>query len=271
MSTLIAISTYLKNAALTELLDSLIANGYHEGNRLMICDDSDDHQAKPVFDEYRKKCKLVYSAGERGGIAVNKNRAIKYFLAKTHFKDLLLLDDDLLFLRYGLIEECRTACEEIGLPFITGMWIDFYSNKEEKVKGSDGRGWFSSFPIKSSTFSTTSHQGSHGCVMHIQREAVEKVGYFNKFSYFYSHEHSAYFSRLLRTYGRCPELFPVIKNSSYYYKGNQIPNNYEIDMDQVWNVNGREHAELLQKVYAGESLYNKEHNLSKKKENTIES
>lgn len=274
MSTLLAITTFKKPQAADELIETLIKHNYHLNNRIILCDDSENREGKEVFEKYRKECKITYSAGtERQGIAVNKNRGLKYFFTKTHFDDILLLDDDLLFERPGLIEHCKFVCnEDIKLPFITGMWVDFDFKKEETIKGSNGLGWFSSFPVKAATPFTTWHEGSLGCMLYIQRSAAERVGYFNKLSYFYSHEHSLYYSRLLAAYGRCPELFPLLKNSGgWYYKGNKIPNNYDVDMQQVWEVNGKEHAELLQQVYQGYGVYNKEHSLRKSKEVLLES
>lgn len=272
MSTLICISTYLKNSALKDLLDSLIKFGYHEQAKIAICDDSNDFHAKPIYEEYRKKCKLIYlSGGINSGIAINKNRGLKYFLSKPHFEDILMLDDDLIFYAPNFLEHCRKVCGEIKLPLISGLWTDFRGEQEEEVKGASGNGWYSDFPVVAETEHTTWHfQGCHGCCLYMKREVVEKVGYMNNFTYHYGYEHSAYFSRALYASGSAPELFPVLKHSDLWYRGNCIPNNYEIDRDQVFNVNGVEHAELIRQVYMGYGIYNKEHGLKKKKEIVLE-
>jgi len=263
------VTTFKKPTALRDILNSLIEYNYHEGNTIMIADD-DNGSSKEVYQEFRKRCKLVYATGPNGGISVNKNRIIKYFLAKPHLDELVLLDDDLVFSRKGLLEHCREACKEIKLPFISGLWTDFESKDDLSKMQQSGLHWSEQFPVIAETKLTTWHGGKHGCMLYFQREAIEKVGYYNIFPMGYGFEHSIYFSRLLRTYAMAPECYPILKYSHLYFHGNNIPNNYEVNVDKVFEINGPVHQKLLNDVYNGYGLYSKDSGLKKKKEQVLD-
>lgn len=267
MSTLISITSYLKPLALEQLIVTLLEHGYDKGNTLMICCDNGGIDTKPVYDKFRKDCKLVLAHGaERQGISANKNRGIKYFLQKTHFEKLLLLDDDILFKRPGMLEHLEEACQQVDLPLMTGLWTDFNGNKEENILGASNRGWFTDFPEKGGTELVSLHEGCHGCLKYLKREAVEKVGYFHVFPEKYGFEHSNFCSRILKEYEVCPRLYPILRTSPWFFCGNKIPNNYEVDIETVFKVNGAEHDRLLNEIYNGRMIYEKDHGLNKKKE-----
>ncbi len=284
MSTLISITSFLKNSALVELLESLIALNYHEGNKILIADDSENAEARAVFEQFKKKCKLVYCNGmERTGIAVNKNRGLKYFFAKPHFNDILMLDDDIVFHREKLLDHLKMACADARLSYMTGYWTDHNASKEENIKGASGNGWYSDFPIKASTDYVTWNEGCQGVLMYIQREIAEKVMYMRKYSYVYGYEHDSYMARILRADGKAPNLKPVLKGCEYFYIGQNKPNAYEIDREIVlgkMDENGkvieigqqaREHGEDLLQIIAGYGIKEKNHYLKKSKEIVLES
>lgn len=284
MSTLLAITTFKKPQAADELIETLIKHNYHLNNRIILCDDSENREGKEVFEKYRKECKIAYSAGtERQGIAVNKNRGLKYFFTKTHFDDILMLDDDIFFHKEGLIDYIKMSCLDSKINYMTGYWTDENSNKEEEIKGATGRGWYSDFPIKASTSYLSWHEGCQGVLMYVERKIAEKVGFMRKYSYFYGYEHDSYMARILMADGRCPSLKPVLKHCEYWYKGQNKPNNYEIDRDIVlgkMNESGQvievgqqalEHGVDLQRIYQGYDLLERQHWLRKSKEVLFES
>jgi hypothetical protein len=271
MPNLIAISTYKKNQGLDELITTLLNNDYDKASTILITDDNDG-EAKSVYEKYRKECKLVYITGPNGGIARNKNRAIKYFLSKPHFNRLSLLDDDLLFVKPGLFDDLEGCLDDIKLPVITGLWSDYTANPEQNILGASGNGWFDDFPPigYSKNLRVSFHEGCHGCLKYLKREAVEAVGFFNVLPLGYGFEHSLYISRIMKQFNQCPRLFPIFRFSSYYYHGNKIPNNYEVDHEEVFKINGAEHDRILTDVFNGYSIYNKEHGLNKKKERCLD-
>lgn len=125
---LIAISTYQKIDALEVLLDSLHQHGYFESNKVVVCDDNQgksytltkkDNPNHPCWGmdpkqrteftkssvpDFTAKFNKAYEVdievifgSERGGVAKNKNRGIKYFLEHKEYDELLMLDDDIVF------------------------------------------------------------------------------------------------------------------------------------------------------------------------------
>lgn len=276
MSTLISITTFRKNLGLEQLLETLLEHGYAVNSTILIADDGAG-EAKPVYDALKGKCRLVYVTGDnpQQGVAVNKNRGLRYFQQKSHFKAILNLDDDLLFKRAGLIEHMEMVCEEIRLPFISGYWTDFEGKKEENVKQVTNRSWYADFPIEAETEWATFHRGCQGVSMYMKRSAFEKVGYMTKFDYYYGYEHSEYFNRLMRAHHASPELYPVMKYSEYFYIGNNIPNCYSVDLSKVFgpvDTNASQYDnDFFPRIVAGTYIYNKESGLKKKKETIIES
>lgn len=248
---LIGITTYLKNDSLDVLINSLIEHGYTDNARIVIADD--DSEAVAIYNKYRKDIKITYIGGNRAGICGNKSRIIHYFLKNTKYENLLLLDDDLVFHKSGFIEQCLVGCEDINLPFISGYWTDHTGSEDYSVSQTSGNSWVSDFPCKGSTKFVSLHQGKHGCTLFFKREAIEKAGFYNKMG-FYGYEHSLYFSRLLKLYGWSPELFPILKYCDHWYKGQNVPNRYTIDIQEVHNTNGQEHIRLLKDVYEGKGL-----------------
>lgn len=271
VNTLITISTFKKNEACEQLIESLLNNNYKE--RIVITDDSDNFNALPVYNRFRKEAEITYLGGSvNAGISLNKNRGIKYFLEHSQYNNMLSLDDDLLITKSGLIDHLDMICKEDDLQFTTGFWTDKVFKGELKQLWGTG-GWSDQFPVKAESAWNTWHGGCHGCLVFYRRTAIEKVGYFNKLSLKYGFEHSLYCSRILRAFGLCPELFPIMKFSRTWFHGNDIPNNYEIDVSKVFEINGAEHSRLLLKVYEGKGLTIEDHGLKKilKKDRKLES
>lgn len=267
MNTLISISTYKKNEALDELMWTLIKHNY---NNILIADDNDG-EAKSIYYKYRdfkSIPKLIYCTGPNLGISGNKNRGIKYFLSHSQYDSLLMLDDDLLFTRSGLLEHIDLAIKDAKIEFITGYWTDKNAKQESNIKQVTGNSWYEDFPVKAATDYISWHEGSQGAVMFVTRKAINKVGYFNMFPEKYGYEHSLYFSRLLRAHESCPRLFPVLRFCERWYHGNDIPNNYEVNRETLvlGGSQSTYHDQMLGKVFAGYEIYNKDHGLSKKKE-----
>jgi glycosyltransferase involved in cell wall biosynthesis len=253
----LGITTFVKNPALSAMLESLIKHGYTEGNTVLIADDGAGH-ARPVFEEFKSKIKsLVYITGKNPqyGISVNKNRCIDYLLQnKKDFDAIFLFDDDFEFIRPGFIEHCYKASEEAKIPFLSGFWYDWSGVSNDDVLQTSGRTWTDDFPVKGSTELVNFHTGKHGHCLYVKTEAVEKVGYYNVLSSKYGGEHSLYFSRLLLTHCLNPEFFPIIKHCNYWYKGQNIKNEYVVTQKML-DMNMADHKRLLPEVYRGHGLY----------------
>jgi hypothetical protein len=262
-SVLLGITTFRKNEAAKTLIQSLIEHGYSEGNTILIADDGAGH-ARPVFEEFKGKVVYISGKNPQYGISVNKNRCIDYFLQNKHFDALLLLDDDIVFTAPGFIDHCKMVCkEDLKLPFVSSYWVDHNGVSTDDVLQTSGKTWTDDFPIKASTEWVNFHQGKHGHCLYFGRGAVEKAGFYNKMPGMYGMEHSLYFSRLLRIYGQCPELFPILKYPKLWYKGQCIPNNYDVPKNSI-EINGKAHIKFLNEVYQGRGLYVGERGIKQK-------
>ena len=95
----IAFSTYRKPDAIKVEITSAANCGY---NNFLVTDDFNaqiieelGYSALDVFNEFKNDLNIKFLHGPRGGISINKNRAIHYFLTQSKAKYLLLMDDDL--------------------------------------------------------------------------------------------------------------------------------------------------------------------------------
>lgn len=256
--TLIAISTYQKTDALATLIKSLVACGYDLGNRILVCDDNagqdytitrKDNPNHPQWMEAPKNQKEVAfgsapsMVGElrrdfpeldiecvfgdkRGGVAINKNRGIKYFLEHPEFDELLMLDDDIEMVGPGLLEAIRAT----KLPHVTGL----LGGSEAAVFGSDACPFFQSFPPQGETPTHWYCLGSMGVMLYATRECVEKVGYMDILSQsgYYGFEHSCWSNRINMLYGKHLDWFPILKGCENFFVSQSIPNNYVADFTQ---------------------------------------
>lgn len=270
MKTLLSISTYLKNPALEVITQSLLKNGYLSADIGLHISDDADGNAEEVFNNLLvlAPARIGYSTGPRQGIAKNKNRGIKYFLEKTDAKYLILLDDDIVFINKGIVEEFIKASENSNWHHISTFLGEYGCNIHDSTAG-----YFSTFPIIAEDENLYWCGGVQGMCCFFTREIIEKVGYFNKFPYYYGYEHAEFSARCNKVSGYCPELFAVLKRSPKFFKTQQIPNNYEVDHNQLdLKVGGKQakaYKEYLELIYKGYNLNNPEHGLTSKKERLI--
>lgn len=259
--TLFAISTYRKNEALKGIIDSLIKNGYLEQDFHILITDDDNGTAKEIYEGYfaQYPTKFSYVAGERQGIAVNKNRGIYFFLEKTDAKYLILSDDDILITAPGLNKDFIKASIDDRLGHITS-YLGVYEDVPEK------RNLFEKF----ATISETEHVyhligGCHGICSFYTREVIEQIMYFRKFKFFYGYEHSEHSMRANKVQGRCQEMFPVFKDSPKYIRCQGIPNDYNItaeDLEKnIHGLNGNQYKEYKLLTYKGYDLKVTDHTL----------
>ncbi len=244
---LIGVSTYLKNGALREFLDSAIKNDYLETCDILICDDADGH-AKEVFAEYPQKG-LLYTTGSNLGIARNKNRAIRFFLEQKHYTHLILTDDDMLFTAPGLFEECIAA----GWPHTMG----YLGEMSCSLEGARG-GFFDTFPIKGKTDiepETIFTNGSQGVMLYMTRDVVEKCMYYPIAPGRYGYEHSIYSNIINNAYLKyAMDWFPFLKTFPKFMVGNyNHPNQYEAkpEENQKWWL------DMRNKIQSGVDYINK--------------
>lgn len=240
MSTLIGISTFRKVNALSVLLKSLLDHGYFEGNQILVTDDDEGNgyevdgyeylSAEETVDNFNLDygTNVVCITGKRrGGVAVNKNRAIKFFTDnQDKFDDLLLLDDDIVFTAPGLLDLIRSSNEPHMTGFLgspddpTGNLIAF---------GETATPFFKTFPPQGETESHYYCLGSQGVLLYYTKECILKVGYFDRMPDHYGFEHSLHSNRVNALRGRFYDWFPVLKNCGSYFQSQSIANNYQAD------------------------------------------
>lgn len=178
------------------------------------------------FSPYKDLDIEVVFGDKRGGVAINKNRGIKYFLEHPEFDELLMLDDDIEMVGPGLLEAIRAT----KLPHVTGL----LGGSEAAVFGSDACPFFQSFPPQGETPTHWYCLGSMGVMLYATRECVEKVGYMDILSQsgYYGFEHSCWSGRINMLYGKHLDWFPILKGCENFFVSQSIPNNYVADFTQ---------------------------------------
>ncbi len=166
----------------------------------------------------------VTSGKARGGVAINKNRGIKYFLEHPEYSELLMLDDDIVMTGPGLLEACRAT----GEPHMTGL----LGGSEAEVFGADACPFFQSFPPKGETPTHWYVEGSMGMMLYATRSCVEKVGYMDVGPGHYGFDHSLWSNRINALHGKYIDWFPVLKGCENFFVSQSIPNNYNADYSQ---------------------------------------
>lgn len=239
----ISVSTYKKPEALRNWLDSV----RHFGRIVAVhVADDNDGEVQAIAEEYQRKHEMgaypypvSYSTGTNGGIAKNKNRGIKWFLnapEASAAKYLVLSDDDIVFtpcILPGVIpligDAFVTAAEQTGLRHVTGyLGGSFGKVNDDGTVTFQAEPFFTQFPPKAETeLLYFTFGGTQGILLFFDRELVDLLGYFHQFPGRYGFEHAEYSMRANRIEGRCPELYPILKNCQEYFHCQGIPNNYE--------------------------------------------
>lgn len=189
----------------------------------------------------------VISGKARGGVAINKNRGIKYFLEHPEFDELLMLDDDIVMTGPGLLEACRAT----GEPHMTGMLGE--GSSQAASFGAVKAPFFETFPVKGETPTHVFAEGSMGMMLWANRSCVEKVGYMDQLSKdgFYGMEHSTWSNRINALYGKYIDWFPILKGCDRFFVSQEIPNNYTADYSQ----NQRGWAKRKPEIFKGINLH----------------
>lgn len=220
MTHILSVSTFLKNDALREFLDSYRMYGDRENlETLVICDDSDNKTAFEVYKEYSTVLPLAYTGGDkRVGIARNKNRGIKFF-GETKSDVLILADDDILFTGEG-IEDHFLECAK------TREHVTTYLGNYHQVCPQENA-FFDTFPPYREDENLYYCTGSQGMLLFQTRDIVDQVGYMDLLNFPYGFEHSLWSNRISRLTGYYMDDFPIMKRSPKYFKGNYSwPNQY---------------------------------------------
>ena len=269
--TLIACSTFMKSDALEVLLTSLREHGYFEGNKVIVtCDNGGkpytitrkDNPNHPLFADNDLDSIEMPSAGQvaekfegvevihgkgRGGVAVNKNRAIKYFLDHKEYDYLLMLDDDIVFHAPGFIDLCIKS----GHKHLTGYLGD--PGDTSILFGELRSPFFETFPPQGEDDYVWYCKGSQGMMLWTDRPTIEAVGYFDPMAKggFYGFEHSIWSNRINRlVVTKFQDWFPVLIGCHLYFHSQSVPNNYIADYSQnekYWNKRKEE-------IFAGVDL-----------------
>lgn len=293
----ISITTFQKSDALKVLLDSLIALGYADQAVIHIADDNAGKKyevlretnpshpiwktktgqqfdsmtldsAADVYEEYRAKIsELHISYGpERGGIGINKNRGISYFLQKTKLEYCLLLDDDIVFRLPGMLEEWADVLkantgEVMGQKFtlnhLTGYWTDFDPDYIDPLKGQawsvSKAGWFNDFPMVYLGDRVEWRGGAMGCSNFYSRKCLDEIMFYDIFTK-YGYEHTVHSARaMLKVDKRSPVLYPIYDYCSKYFIGQSIANNYSDAAEEAQKADIM-YQERMGYVCAGEKL-----------------
>ena len=270
----ICVSTFQKVDALEACLRSTIEYSYHSGNKILVCDDGGgedyiltrkNNPEHPLFnllsteiitmpsvpskvEELKKEfpdlnIECVYGKG-RGGVAINKNRGIKYFLDNPEFEELLLIDDDIVMTGPGLLEACRAT----GEPHMTGMLGE--NSAQAASFGADACPFFTSFPKMGETPTHIYCEGSMGCMLYFTRECIQRVGYMETLSKDgkYGIEHSIMSNRINAIYGKYIDWFPILKGCDRFFVSQEIPNNYTADYSQNQKGWAKRKPEILKGI-----------------------
>ena len=255
---LISISTFKKNDALTNLIESLISTGALEDSFIHISDDNNSG-AKEVFDHFFATFpkSFGYSTSPRMGIWGNKNRGIYYFLERNKEPEYcLLLDDDIISVGSGLCQEFEAASKFSGQQQLSSYLGDADMvaagrNKEDEILQN---GFFKTFPIVAENEYLYWCGGAQGIACFYTRELLQKLGYMDNLGGPYGYEHALHAARALRIQGFCPELFPMIKRSPNFFKTQLIPNAYDVDMVKVEGIQKTNYLKRLTETYQGYNL-----------------
>lgn len=300
---LISVTTFQKSDALRTVLGSLLEHGYDKVAKVHIADDNfgesyvltdkgnpnhpkilagasfvEMESALDVYEDMKGEFAngLALSYGkERGGISINKNRGVYYYLNKTQAPYLLLIDDDIRFIRPGLIEEWaqvlkdNTYTNEAGarytLNHLTGYWSDIEIDPETwKDNFENGqawsvskKGWFDIFPVEALSPKVEWRKGCMGVSNFYTRVAVEAVQYYDVLPGKYGYEHSLHTSRVMQKVDhKSPCLFPIYDYSEYYFVGQAIPNNYSGTVEEAQKSDPK-YQEIMNSFMFWQNLKNK--------------
>lgn len=255
---LIAISTYKKNDALLECINSIVNLGLMLRADIVVCDD-DNGGAKSVVSAIGRN-DIFYASGPNVGIAKNKNRGIKFFNDRGTYKYLILMDDDITITSRELLSEFENAYLYDKEKHIN-MFLGSYTDPLTKV------GFFNTFPVIAKSDYLYWTRGCQGICCFYTKELLDKVGYFKpKWPYRYGYEHAEFSARCLKVQGKCPELFPMLHRSYKMIKTQEIPNNYTVDIDVVNTKQNKQYFEYLNDTYNGINLLCTDHGLDLSKE-----
>lgn len=262
MSSVIAVTTYKKTAALRGSLEGYVhLTDTPEDIEAIIVADDNEGEALPIAEEFQSKYEkgeypypIKYATGPNGGVWRNKNRCLKVFLEECSADHLVMVDDDLAwrkcdyrfrepyFLKYLL-----KAHEHTNRPHILGIISWCWKDPLE------GPTYFKTFPPLGEDDYCVYVQGAQGVMLSFTREAVEKTGYMDRMKANYGFEHILYSARMNRLTGYDPILFPVLKNCSSYFTCANIPNGY--DVDPAWiKTNDKQYQGRMQDVLHGVDL-----------------
>jgi glycosyltransferase involved in cell wall biosynthesis len=246
MKYLIHITTFIKNEALDEILKSLVRFGYHGDSAIIITDDSGNRTAEKIYDKYKGTIlNLAYATGKkRLGIALNKNRGLKYFHDHPEYEYICMMDDDIEFLKSGLLQRMEQVCREEKIEHVTGYLGDY----EDPLSKS---GFFTTFPIQAASDNVVWCNGSQGLCLFFTRNIVSQAKWFPKMPYTYGYEHGVFEAHCNRLEGRFPTLHPLFLEAPKYFQTQQIGNNYDVDRELIESKNAVEYKELVGKIVKG--------------------
>lgn len=259
----VGITTFKKPKALRNMLENLPNIG--KVSHISIADDN-EFETKEICEEFQSKYEsgnyiapLALSSGPNKGIAINKNRNIKFFLEETQDDYLILLDDDLTittnslaikfptagFGRVNLLDQLIDAQLHSGMEHLTG----FLAGIPDPLTKAP---FLSIRPMTAEDKYLYYYSLSQGILLFFTRNIVEKTGYFDWaiWKSKYGYEHSAYSARCLRVQGYQPETFPILKHCHRWLKCAGIPNNYSADP----GPNAEPYKKRINEVYLGVGL-----------------
>lgn len=276
MSMLVCITTFRKNLALEVLLQSLLDNGYKD---IHVADDNSNKPDKTgktaleICEKFRGRLNITFAYNEKSsmlGVAKNKNRNLRFFFENKQFDRVLLLDDDICILRSDIEDHLNSIKDEFGLEHISGYWTDEDAHLTQKLTGLTGNPWEMDFPVIMQNKSVNWHSGGvQGCFVTCTRELAEKAMYFkNDWHSGYGAEHSQWSARLNMLTGWSPTLFPSLRYSSRYLRGQNIPNDYAISHEKI-ELNMTQYHESLKSIERGLDLKEENHGLPKKGEKSV--
>lgn len=273
MKTCISITTYKKNKALIGSLESMVNIGTSIDS--IVVSDDDDGGAEEVVQDFYKKYengdypfKLAYCSGPNKGIAVNKNRGIRYFLENNDSDFLVAVDDDIKFTKNALRLQ-KPDMQEFGEITIVDQVIKAHQfSKQKHITGfledytdpGTQMPWLTVKPLIGEDPYCIYYGMSQGIFLFFTREMVELAGYMPVMPYRYGFEHILYSAACLRIQGFHIETFPILKNCRRYFGCQGIPNNYDVENAGL-QKNNVVYFNRMHEIARGINLHNNKHGI----------
>lgn len=222
LNLLVAITTYKRPAHLARLLKSLQDNIRPEIRRhieLLIVDDGstkeDFNKIADAVKEFVKSTGCVttlWPGQERLGRSRNKNRALWFFKERTQYHEILLLDDDVLFLHPDWWDRLRDSADKsmVGVLGVIPSYLSQDMKAEILISDQHNK------TLNRDPGPTSVHSVDFPTVqtIYLRREVLLQVGYIDCTDALFANELEEFLRRTNRALNRNADRYYIIPNTS---------------------------------------------------------